>query len=359
MASHDDAILHRFLREYADTHDVSDDIVEYSPEIVPNPSGAIISVVVGELVKTGNTTIISRFSEIIAIAVKQLRNRAENGVNIPCTAFDLGLLELLLGKVPECLNHYALGVAESSDESMIKDALSTVSRLPLTGVSRSGLGYVEQLLRLGLLARFPVTSGAWAPLTSNPPPISAPILVLVGGCDGLATEATADLSRLANQLTGFRGTIISGGTSSGVAGLAGQLQAACNDDSVATIGYLPRALRHKRDRRYRYEVLTDSNEYSVEEPFAYWRDLLASGFVPSQVRVVGYDGNRISAFEIRLAVAMGARLGIVVGSGRAADEFLQDSLWRRFRDTRPPNPSPIQTLNLGTDEVATFVSSSI
>jgi len=45
------------------------------------------------------------------------------------------------------------------------------------------------------------------------------------------------------------------------------------------------------------------------------------------VRLLGFNGGRISAVEYAVAAAFGARVGIVEGSGRAAAEFLADPLW--------------------------------
>jgi len=58
-----------------------------------------------------------------------------------------------------------------------------------------------------------------------------------------------------------------------------------------------------------------------------WFDLLAAGIKPSDVFVIGINGGRIAAFEYRLALALGATVGIVESSGRSASEILPDADW--------------------------------
>ena len=58
-----------------------------------------------------------------------------------------------------------------------------------------------------------------------------------------------------------------------------------------------------------------------------WVDLLAGGTVPASVRLLGFDGGEIAAFEYRLALAMGATVGIVDSGKREAAALLKDADW--------------------------------
>jgi len=55
---------------------------------------------------------------------------------------------------------------------------------------------------------------------------------------------------------------------------------------------------------------------------------LFAGFQPPDVRVLGIDGGPIAAFEYRLALALGAPVGVVEPSTRAAADLLADPDWR-------------------------------
>jgi hypothetical protein len=48
---------------------------------------------------------------------------------------------------------------------------------------------------------------------------------------------------------------------------------------------------------------------------------------PADVRVLGINGGRIAALEYRVALALGAPVGILERSGRSADALLDDPVW--------------------------------
>jgi hypothetical protein len=45
------------------------------------------------------------------------------------------------------------------------------------------------------------------------------------------------------------------------------------------------------------------------------------------VTLLGWGGGLIAAIEYRLALLLGARVGIISGSGRSADELRRDPRW--------------------------------
>jgi Kef-type K+ transport system membrane component KefB len=59
-----------------------------------------------------------------------------------------------------------------------------------------------------------------------------------------------------------------------------------------------------------------------------WTDLVLAGVKPQDVRTLGIDGGPISAFEYRLALALGASVGLMEPSTRAAADLLADPDWR-------------------------------
>jgi hypothetical protein len=136
---------------------------------------------------------------------------------------------------------------------------------------------------------------------------------------------------LKEALRDYRGTLVSGGTLSGIAKLAGDLQEERGGDGLVTVGYIPReapeGIEELKDRRYSRHRVSDGVGFSIREPLLFWRDYLSSGGDPKKVKLLGFNGGEIAACEYRIALALGARVGIVEGSGREADAFLQDSFW--------------------------------
>lgn len=162
-----------------------------------------------------------------------------------------------------------------------------------------------------------------------------PVVILAGGAAGEDAASNAEASRLFTAgFSGFSGTLISGGTTSGIAGIAGEVAAACPE--VTSVGYLPRKLPAgaKRDRRYARFRTTPAGKFSVAECLAYWEDLLAAGVQPAAVKLLGWGGGQIAASEYRVAVALGARVGLIAGTGRAADAIARDPFWSRAANLR-------------------------
>jgi len=159
-----------------------------------------------------------------------------------------------------------------------------------------------------------------------------PVLILVGNTSSsLHDETTARGEALREALAGFSGTLIGGGTTSGMSALVGELTATL--PLARSIGYVPAVLPPDvaLDQRYSEIRESDGDDFGPAEPLAYWRDFLACGVTPSQVAVLGIGGGDIAAFEYRLALALGAWVGILRETGREAAELLVDPTWSASR----------------------------
>ena len=156
-----------------------------------------------------------------------------------------------------------------------------------------------------------------------PSPLQRPVCMVVGTTDpSLALEDAAAL--LTTAFAGFGGTVISGGTDQGAAGLVATLGEVHPD--LTTVGYAPRSAA-SLDRRYHHLHLTDGDDFSPWEALQGWTDVIAAGVSPGDVTVLGLGGGRISSAEYRIALALGATVGIVAHLGRAGTELLADATW--------------------------------
>lgn len=167
-----------------------------------------------------------------------------------------------------------------------------------------------------------------SPPRTGLPEFRPPVVILAGGAD---KEGSASLEAARRVLkaafAGKSATLVSGGTDSGIPGLAGELAAAMPRLSV--VGYLPRwpSSGARRDRRYGRLRTTPARDFSAAEALLAWSEIIAFGIAPADVALLGWGGGRIAALEYRIALALGARVGLVAGSGRAADELLRDRWW--------------------------------
>jgi len=161
------------------------------------------------------------------------------------------------------------------------------------------------------------------------PPIKGPVRIVAGGCDpSIEQQMKAYRVLLMEAFKDFRGTVIGGGTREGVSGLVGELGEAYQG-AIHTIGYLPRLIPAKAtpDQRYSEIRTTDGSDFSALELVQYWIDLVACGIEPADVRLLGINGGPISALEYRIALALGATVGVVAESGREGAKLPRDEKW--------------------------------
>jgi hypothetical protein len=103
------------------------------------------------------------------------------------------------------------------------------------------------------------------------------------------------------------------------------------------VGYVPREMPSGTalDDRYDRFVHCRGRGFSPDQPLRMWEDAVARGVPPGAIALLGVGGGDLAAFEYRLALALGAQVGLVAGSGGAADGMLEDPLWTRRPGLRP------------------------
>jgi len=179
--------------------------------------------------------------------------------------------------------------------------------------------------------------------TQDAPPgfktLPKPILIVAGGCHREHEKvifACEELMRKA--LDGFTGTIVGGGTDVGIGKLVADAVAHSSTGNPLLMAYLPKPLPDgdALDTRYQLVVNTpDHKQYTPLGPMQTWADLIRCGISPADVRLLGINGGQLSAFEFRLALALGAKAGVVQQSGREAERLLPDPFWRDFVGLAP------------------------
>ncbi len=165
--------------------------------------------------------------------------------------------------------------------------------------------------------------------TKNASRLEGPVVIVAGYC---GEPATTEHSRLVEQaFEGFRGTIISGGTTAGISALVGELRAR-SGDVIRAVGYVPSQLPPdvQRDSRYTEIRETSGTDFSPLEPLQYWADLYASGVTAEQIRLLCFGGGRISAAECQMALAFGVTVGLLQhNGGNEVEHCLEAPPWTR------------------------------
>ena len=128
--------------------------------------------------------------------------------------------------------------------------------------------------------------------------------------------------KIINAFDGFEGTVICPGTNQG----SGALFSDVKGDELKLVCYLTNV--ESSNKLAHVEMFkTPGSKNSFEEVMLYWAHLLKCGVQAEDVRVLGIGGGTIAKFEYMLAAALGASVGLIEGSGRAAEELIQDKSW--------------------------------
>lgn len=279
----------------------------------------------------------------IAASIRRCRELARLSPDLPWPHYTIARFLLLLGDPYGSLAAVARAVDLTHDARMIRTQLRSLTMLGRARKQVKGLSWVESVLTLALAAKFrDERAMAESAAMGVGGLLLPPVAIVAGGTDAAVEERIEEYrGLLLAGFEGYAGTIISGGTRAGISALVGDVQEV-SGEAVRTVGYLPTFIRsdEQRDERYAGFRPTGGTGFSPLEPIRYWADLIASGVPPSSVRLIGINGGKISAAEYRVALALGAEVGIIQGSGRAASQLLVDEDWCRHPRLVPLPPDP-------------------
>lgn len=288
----------------------------------------------------------------LRVAVGVCRSHVEVGIALPKAYFTMGKLQLLLGESHPSLFAYckaiAFCVAEKSGvpEEVLDAELEALRRLEYAKDSlpgpewnrRYGFESARRLLLLAKSVKFhpdrPLK--ALRELKQVSFESGKPVLMIAGGCD-THVEPMIEQYRAALlvALVDFEGLLFCGGTKSGISGVIGSVTARIRSlgrRSFKAIAYLPAKFdidsEVKLDKQNYQLIKLEGHDFSPLEPLQAWIDLVSAEYKTSEAKLLAINGGPITAFEIRLALALGASVAVIPESGRAAAEIAQDPEWR-------------------------------
>ncbi len=324
-----------------------------------------------EIFLSGDVSVINSLRPVIARAMQRCRDQIEVGVNIPEVLYTNGKFHLLIGESYLALEAYARAVQLSPSPHIIEAALNSLEHMSNIADKLEGYEWVSRLLQVALAVHLHNKTEETRQLLENPSdsvgeeelkelsksvsewskkaktalarvkklsliknkPLMAPVIILAGGCDPSIEEEMHNYQEmLVTAFRDFKGTIISGGSMQGISGLAGKLGEDYKD-KIITVGYLPRLIPTTASKDERYDLFyeTDGTDFSPLEPLQNWIDLVVSGIDPKTVKVLGINGGKIAAVEFRMALALGATVGLIADSGREANRIMQDKEWHKTK----------------------------
>ena len=306
-------------------------------EVAPTDPYAVGNYLASEIAYRRDLSTVSLMTPAITAAMERCRDQVEVGMNLPWAHYDLGAFHLVLNQPHESLSAYAKAIQLSPAGWYLETSLKTLTQLKVARDKLSGYEWATRLLLIALAGKYgqeeyrPTVAEMASPGAISP---ARPVVIFAGSCDASVEEQTKGYrSALVDAFSDFQATLISGGTTAGVAGLAGDVQDAY-PTTIHTIGYTPKLIpTHARvDDRYSELRQTAGHDFDALGPLQYWTDIVAAGIQPDQVKLVGIGGGAIAAVEYRMALALGAQVAIVEGSGRSAARLLNDGEWNKLEN---------------------------
>ena len=311
----------------------------------PSHPEALVGYIRCKVLKQGSANFIPLLRPDIERAIKRSEELALAEADIPRCLYSIAGFLLLLG--PEHSRESLAMLARAvhctnpkAPDSLLQ-ALKDLSDLAKSEPARTDIECARRFLAAAFFAK--CRDRKW-PADLDKPGMTRlntkkPVIMVAGGCDAYHEKAMRSYAGLLEKaFATFSGTILCGGTTQGISGVVGAL-AAKSKGRICAVGYLPQNLptdgtATKDAVRYKLRR-TDRSDggFTALEPIQSWLDLLAAGVHPSEVRLLGINGGNVAGLEYRIAVALGATVGVIEGSGREAECVAED--WPATRSHEP------------------------
>jgi hypothetical protein len=225
--------------------------------------------------------------------------------------------------------------------------LVTLSHLRCIKEKLSGFDWFERATLIGLAVRMgdPEALGelrAKAAWGSGEPTFKVDdrIVILSGGCaPEIESFMPSFRDALAEGVKGLSFALISGGTQMGISGVADSV-AGQSTGRIRAIGYLPNPIFKvmtlaKQTGNYSKLYPSAGTDFTPLDPLQAWTDLVAAGVNPARVKLLAYAGKAISKFECAMALALGAKIGVVDNPNLPQDRQFNDPAWIGHRNFLP------------------------
>jgi hypothetical protein len=250
---------------------------------------------------------------------------------------------LFLNDEEKCIDSYARAVQTILNQKYLSSRATIDAEIALIGKMRAKSSELAEEVKLYLnIAMYLISEessrnryrGSLQQYRVTDKTFKKPVVIIAGGAARMDESKVNDYnSYIQEVMLGFRGTIISGGTTSGIPGLVGKVKGEMSKNNPVEFdleSYLPEKLPTDAERSDYYDKhhKTPSKNFCALDVFVCWTDLICNGIDPGEIILIGIEGGRISTMEYKIALSLGAKVALVAYSGRAASEFVQDKSWK-------------------------------
>jgi len=314
-----------------------------------------------ETARLSNDNAVRLSTPMINAAVARCQRQIEGNVNLPAAWSSLAVFSLLLGKPSEAVDaiaHLTVLCEERGEPpsgasrdgglpgrpcaagralSRLRD---TLRRLHCLRRHLEGFDWCERavFLALAVRARDVDARKSLESLASNKQvaPDLKPTdktVILAGGCSPeIQKRIDALKPHLLRGCDGLSFWLICGGTTAGISGLAGDL-AESSRGKITGVGYLPHHLprgidEDKTPARCKFRMSSSGSDFSPMEPLQGWTDLVSAGINTARVKVIAFAVGKIARSEIAMALALGARVGVIEDVALPKERQFLDPAWQ-------------------------------
>jgi ppGpp synthetase/RelA/SpoT-type nucleotidyltranferase len=311
-----------------------------------------------EVERSSSDVVVELAAPMIRAAIGRARKQIEGRVNLPWAWSSLAVLHLYVGEPFEALRAVAqvirlcdeppVDAKRGGDVSARPCAASralnrlrqTLKRIESIKEKLHGYEWCERAVMIGLASRHNDTEAkkevrtlvSWQP-GKRPIARQEKIVIFSGACAPEmqpVMDAFGPLVLAACEGLSF--TIFSGGTAMGISGIAGDA-AEKSRGRIRAFGYmpsrLPRTVQEDRNTaRFAENFSSPGKDFTPLDPLQGWTDMIAAGVDPRRVKLLCYASGEISKAECAVALALGARVGVVEDRDLPRDRGFDDADWR-------------------------------
>ena len=299
-------------------------------------------------------------------AIDMCREHIKYNIEVPKCYWTMGKLYFILNDIDNACFNYAKAIDICNNQnpifpvSVYEDQLRSYENLKLAVNAQIDCHVIYTLLLLGQFKhpgadrkmKLKIT-GIFDALikqrneTRSQMDENSRIVIVAGGCADLPDYYNRYEELLKDVFMTYQGIVISGGTESGIPGKTGDAVQSINKkrnrsgssseklNEIRLLGYLPKKLpldehgkKIIRHKGYQFVTsLQNTGNFSILDIISYWIDIAVKNVSLDHVKVLGINGGRFSDLEYKIALAMGAQVGLIENSGRAVTGIMQDPEW--------------------------------
>jgi ppGpp synthetase/RelA/SpoT-type nucleotidyltranferase len=339
----------RILQNNSEKSDESRDSINRALELMPENPFCITALAESLILRNIDMAhhSISLFRNTLEKTIPDLEKLISLGIDEIPAWFAVGNCHFFLGNRRECMNAYSRAVAIILDTRYTANRCVIDSEISRTSRFKSFDKQLAEQISLYLNLAMSVSDrtndkenyrSSISEFRIRQEPVKSPVIILAGGAS-LMDESKNNYYKIYIEelMHDFKGTIISGGTTAGIPGLAGRVKTELGKKGVLgfeLLAWLPETLPPDaiKSEDYDHFYYTDSGSFTPLDILNCWADIILSGINLSQVILVGIDGGDMATMEYRIALSLGAKVCLVAYSGRAVSDFVHEKPWDDHRN---------------------------